>query len=188
MFVSSVSLTLESSCCSTHTAVLTVCLCPCFVRVLSVIACSIQWKGFTYVESWLKEAQPKRRSPGPTGAPGPAAPSASSIPIPSRLLSSLRPGLEAWDRLNLCARCRRQTAPMWKRNTEETFLRERGEERWYFPAGCEWEAVLFFPHWSLGQQETTGNIKQGEKKQNKNSWRSDVTYPALIGWKQDLLS
>lgn len=67
-----------------------------------------------YVESWLKEAQPKR-IPGPSGPPGPPAPSPISIPIPSDLLPPLRPGLEAWDRLHLFARCRRKTAPIWEK-------------------------------------------------------------------------
>lgn len=62
----------------------------------------LQSRLLAYVESWLKEAQPNR-GPGPFGPPGPPAPSPISIPIPSDLLPSLQPGLEAWDRLNLVA-------------------------------------------------------------------------------------
>lgn len=67
-----------------------------------------------YVESWLNEAQPNSGH-CPSGPPGPPAPSPLSIPIPSDLLPSLHPGLEAWDRLHLFARCRRNTAPIWEK-------------------------------------------------------------------------
>lgn len=62
---------------------------------------------YTYVESWLNEAQQKRspKSPGPLGPVS----SPGSIPISSNLLPTLRPALEVWDRLLFFARCRRKT-------------------------------------------------------------------------------
>lgn len=126
---------------------------------------------YTYVESWLNEAQPNRipKSPAPLG---PSISSPVSIPISSDLLPALRPGLEVWDRLLFFAWCRRSTASM----------REKSG-----PALCsECEVKFrFCTDSKTGQRGSTTpemEEKTGKQKQNKNSWQRCVRNgPLVIG-------
>lgn len=121
----------------------------------------------SYVESWLNEAQPNS-GPRPSGPPGPPAPSPLSIPIPSDLLSSLHPGLEAWDRLHLFARCRRNTAPIWEKCVPDEVWGRRTKKsrrllRW------KWIQIQFQCDSLAGRRPGEWRKRRGERSKTRTA-------------------